>query len=71
MSGSHKPRRGWRHRVCTPHPCNTVRHFAFEIEAPDTAQFECQARGHYTKPLADQPRVAALQIERRLDADRF
>ena len=24
MSGSHKPRRGWRHRVCAPHPCNTV-----------------------------------------------
>jgi hypothetical protein len=24
MSGSHKPRQSWRHRVCTPHPCNTV-----------------------------------------------
>ena len=24
MSGSHKPRRSWRHRVCVPHPCNTV-----------------------------------------------
>jgi predicted nucleic acid-binding protein len=24
MSGSHKPRRSWRHCVCGPHPCNTV-----------------------------------------------
>jgi hypothetical protein len=25
MCGSHKPRRSWRHCVCGPHPCNTVR----------------------------------------------
>ena len=24
MSDSHNPRRGWRHRVCAHHPCNTV-----------------------------------------------
>jgi hypothetical protein len=26
MFGSHKLRRSWRHRVCVPHPCNTVAH---------------------------------------------
>jgi hypothetical protein len=25
MSGSHKLRRSWRHRVCVPYPCNTVK----------------------------------------------
>ena len=41
-----------------------------ETEAPHTAQFERQARGDDAKTFADQPRISALQIERRVDADR-
>ena len=38
MSGSHKPRRSWRHRVCVPHPCNTVPQV--EIETIAERRFE-------------------------------
>jgi len=40
------------------------------IKAPmHAAQFERQAHGDDAEPLADQPRISALEIERRRDAE--
>ena len=40
-------------------------------EARHAVQFERQAQGHDAQTFADQPWIAALEIERRLDADRL
>jgi choline dehydrogenase len=46
MSGLHKPRRSWRHRVCVPHPCNTVAGEAVPGEAVEGADLEGFIRDH-------------------------
>ena len=59
MSGSHKPRQDWRHRVCAPHPCNTVRPVIFRLRgAPQSpyrafeAQFAGLGFGHHAVEVA-------------------
>jgi hypothetical protein len=43
MSGSHKPRRSWRHRVCMPHPCNTVNYATLGAYLDESDLFEDNA----------------------------
>ena len=45
--------------------------FSFETEARHAAQLERQAHGDDAETFADQPWIAALEIERRVDADRL
>ena len=42
-----------------------------EAETQYTAQFGRQACGDDAEPFAHQPRISALEIEGRIDADRF
>ena len=44
---------------------------ALEIEARHSAQFQRQAHRDDAQTFADQPGIAALEIERRGDADRI
>jgi hypothetical protein len=61
----HRPPEGAR-----GHNAFAVRNLTLEIEARLAAQFERQAHGDDAQTFADQPRIPALEIERRVDADR-
>jgi multiple antibiotic resistance protein len=67
MSGSHKPRRSWHHRVCTPHPCNTVTcgiilfYQALRITA-QTPAGAAGSSGQETSPSQPSPAIAVFPI---------
>ena len=61
----HRPPEGAR-----GHDAFAIRDLTLETEARYAAQFERQAHGDDAQAFPDQPRIAALEIERRPDADR-
>jgi len=60
----HRPPEGAR-----GHDAFGVRNIALETGTRHAVQFERRAHGDDAKAFADQPRISALEIERRLKAD--
>jgi hypothetical protein len=58
MSGSPKPRRSWRHRVCNLHPCNTVTH------ALSNAERQARYRARHTAVQPPAPRTPPAATRR-------